>query len=88
MDRRICDFHMHSFYSDGDLLPLEIARRTRVLGNRLIAITDHADASNLEWVVNALRRASDEVSRHIDDFELSPASSLPTCPWEHPGTGT
>ncbi|MDH7555982.1 MAG: histidinol phosphate phosphatase domain-containing protein [Candidatus Methanosuratincola sp.] len=80
MDRRICDFHMHSFYSDGDLLPSEIARRTRVLGNRLIAITDHADASNLEWVVNALRRASDEVSRHLDDFDLVPGVELTHVP--------
>jgi len=80
MDRRICDFHMHSFYSDGDLLPSEIARRTRVLRNRLIAITDHADASNLEWVVNALRRASVEVSRHIDDFELVPGVELTHVP--------
>lgn len=80
MDRRICDFHMHSFYSDGDLLPSEIARRTRVLGNRLIAITDHADASNLEWVVNALLRASEEISRHIDDFELVPGVELTHVP--------
>ncbi|MEJ5293216.1 MAG: histidinol phosphate phosphatase domain-containing protein [Candidatus Methanosuratincola sp.] len=80
MDRRICDFHMHSFYSDGDLLPSEIARRTRVLGNRLIAITDHADASNLEWVVNAIRRASAEVSRHIEDFDLVPGVELTHVP--------
>ncbi|MEN3016008.1 MAG: histidinol phosphate phosphatase domain-containing protein [Candidatus Methanosuratincola petrocarbonis] len=80
MDRRICDFHMHSFYSDGDLLPAEIARRTRVLGNRLIAITDHADASNLEWVVNALLRASEGISRHLDDFELVPGVELTHVP--------
>lgn len=80
MDRRICDFHMHSFYSDGDLLPSEIARRARVLGNRLVAITDHADASNLEWVVNALQRASEEISRHIDDFELIPGVELTHVP--------
>ena len=80
MDRRICDFHMHSFYSDGDLLPAEIARRTRVLGNRLIAITDHADASNLEWVVNALRRASEGISRYLEDFELVPGVELTHVP--------
>jgi putative hydrolase len=39
---------MHSFFSDGDLLPSEIVRRTQVLGNRAIAITDHVDSSNLE----------------------------------------
>jgi len=46
MQRKICDFHMHSLFSDGDLLPAEIVRRTQVLGHRAIAITDHADGSN------------------------------------------
>ncbi len=76
MERRICDFHMHSFYSDGDLLPSEIARRAKVLGNRLIAITDHADASNMEWIIKALQRASEEISKHIGDFELVPGVEL------------
>lgn len=79
MDRRICDFHTHSLYSDGDLLPSEIARRTNVLGNKLIAITDHADASNLEWIVGALRRASEGLS-HLDDFELVPGVELTHVP--------
>lgn len=70
MEKLICDFHMHSLFSDGDLLPSEIARRTQVLGNRMIAITDHADSSNLEWIINALKRASDEISRNSPDFRL------------------
>ncbi|MBC7120345.1 MAG: histidinol phosphate phosphatase domain-containing protein [Candidatus Methanosuratus sp.] len=76
----MCDFHMHSLYSDGDLLPSEIVRRTRVLGNRLVAITDHADASNIEWLVSALQRASDEISRHVDDFQLVPGVELTHIP--------
>lgn len=80
MDRRICDFHMHSFYSDGDLLPSEIVRRTRVLGNKAIAITDHADASNLEWVIGSLKRASEDLAKHSEDFILLPGVELTHIP--------
>lgn len=48
------DLHTHSLLSDGALLPSEHARRAAVVGYRAIAITDHADASNLEHVVRCL----------------------------------
>ena len=50
------DFHVHSFFSDGVLLPSEILRRAAVMGHRALAITDHADASNLEELVPRLVR--------------------------------
>jgi histidinol phosphatase-like PHP family hydrolase len=61
---------MHSLFSDGDLLPAEIVRRTYILDNRAIAITDHADSSNLEHVIKSLIRASDFTSKYMDDFQL------------------
>jgi putative hydrolase len=76
MPRKICDFHMHSFYSDGDLLPAEIVRRTQVLGHKAIAITDHADASNICELVAALIKASEHVSKFVDDFTLIPGVEL------------
>jgi histidinol phosphatase-like PHP family hydrolase len=42
------DLHTHSFFSDGALLPSEMLRRAEILGYGALAITDHADASNLE----------------------------------------
>ena len=48
------DLHTHSLLSDGALLPSEHARRAAVAGYRAIAITDHADASNLEHVLRCL----------------------------------
>lgn len=42
------DFHVHSFLSDGVLLPSDILRRVAAKGYGAIAITDHADASNLD----------------------------------------
>lgn len=45
-----CDFHTHSFYSDGELLPMEQLRRAFVKGHECYAITDHASAGNLDII--------------------------------------
>ena len=47
MSKRI-DLHTHSIFSDGELLPSEIARRAQVLDHEAVAITDHVDASNID----------------------------------------
>lgn len=78
--RKICDFHMHSLFSDGDLLPSEIVRRTYILNNRAIAITDHADPSNMEAIIRALVRASDFISKYYSDFQLIPGVELTHVP--------
>ncbi len=80
MQRKICDFHMHSLFSDGDLLPAEIVRRTQVLGHRAIAITDHADGSNLEQVISVLSKASSQASKYSDGFSLIPGVELTHVP--------
>lgn len=54
-----CDFHIHSIFSDGELIPSELARRAVVLGLRAIAITDHVDHSNLEQVIHSLKKVVD-----------------------------
>jgi histidinol phosphatase-like PHP family hydrolase len=48
------DLHMHSVFSDGELIPAELARRAEMTGCRVIAITDHVDQSNVEPVVTAI----------------------------------
>ncbi len=80
MPRRICDFHMHSIFSDGDLLPSEIVRRTEVLGCKAIAITDHVDPSNLEHVVRSMVRAAEFTSKYADGFLLLPGVELTHVP--------
>ncbi len=50
------DLHTHSFLSDGELLPSEMLRRVAVLGFEALAITDHADASNMAFIIESLRR--------------------------------
>jgi histidinol phosphatase-like PHP family hydrolase len=50
------DLHTHSLLSDGALVPSEMLRRVAVLGYDALAITDHADASNLDELVAQLAR--------------------------------
>ena len=51
------DLHTHTIFSDGELLPSELVRRAKVLGYEAIAITDHADYTNLEALVAAAKLA-------------------------------
>ena len=48
------DLHTHTTMTDGDLLPTELVRRAAVLGYDTLAITDHADASNIESLIKAV----------------------------------
>jgi putative hydrolase len=45
------DLHTHSLLSDGELLPMELIRRAEAIGCKAIAITDHVDSSNIDFVV-------------------------------------
>jgi len=54
------DFHTHTFFSDGALVPSEHVRRVEQMGYRAIAITDHADSSNIGILIpNLIRVAKD-----------------------------
>jgi len=45
------DLHTHTTFSDGELIPAELARRAAKAGYRAMAMTDHADFSNLELIL-------------------------------------
>ncbi len=51
------DLHTHTIFSDGVLIPVELARRAKIAGYRAVAFTDHVDASNLEHVLTNVRKA-------------------------------
>ncbi len=59
------DFHSHTLFSDGYLLPSELARRAEVAGYRALAMTDHADASNIETVLDSLLRSAARLNKHM-----------------------
>ena len=47
------DFHCHTTMSDGEMLPTELIRRMAILGYTEMAISDHADFSNVEELIRA-----------------------------------
>jgi histidinol phosphatase-like PHP family hydrolase len=50
----VIDLHTHSIFSDGELIPSELARRAKVTGYSALAITDHGDHSNFDFIISRL----------------------------------
>lgn len=48
------NLHAHTFISDGELLPSEVAVRYQDKGYSVIAITDHADYSNIKQLAKSI----------------------------------
>lgn len=57
------DLHTHSLFSDGVLVPSELVRRAVTKGYEAIAITDHADASNLDFIIPRVAAACRELTK-------------------------
>lgn len=56
------DLHSHTFFSDGALVPAEHLRRVEVLGYTAIAITDHVDSSNLDFIIPRIAQAAKDLN--------------------------
>jgi len=54
----VYDLHTHTVLTDGEMLPVELVRRLSVLGYTQLGITDHADASNIEELIKAVKNWS------------------------------
>ena len=70
------DLHTHTFFSDGALGPAEHLRRFEVLGYEAVAITDHADSSNIDFIVPRIVQAAKDLNplcktRLIPGIELT-----------------
>ncbi len=64
MNDILIDLHAHSLLSDGALLPSELVRRYEVAGFSAVAITDHADSSNIDFVINSLEKVTTQLNRY------------------------
>jgi histidinol phosphatase-like PHP family hydrolase len=53
------DLHTHSIFSDGSLIPSELVRRAFIHGYKAVAITDHVDFTNIEFVLKNIRKIKD-----------------------------
>lgn len=62
------DLHTHTFFSDGELIPAELARRAAVQGYRALAMTDHGDTSNLDLIIPRLCRVAADLA---EEFEMT-----------------
>ena len=51
---KMYNLHTHSILSDGGLLASEVAMRYLALGYKTIAITDHADYSNIDIIIKSV----------------------------------
>lgn len=58
------DLHTHCLFSDGELIPAEHLRRVEILGYSAVAITDHADSSNLDFIIPRLIQAATDLNQH------------------------
>lgn len=57
------DLHTHSIFSDGELIPYELIRRAEEKGYRYIAITDHLDFSNMDFVIPRIVRVVEKINK-------------------------
>lgn len=60
------DLHTHCFFSDGQLVPAEHLRRVEVLGYKAIALTDHADSSNIDFILPRILKAAADLNKYSD----------------------
>jgi len=74
------DLHTHSFLSDGVLGPAELARRCLVRGYRGLVISDHADHSNIEFVVESTCRFCGAVEGKFGEMRVLPGCEVTHVP--------
>ena len=58
------DLHTHTLLSDGELLPSELVRRAEVAGYSVIALTDHVDQSNIDFVLSGLVKVAGVLNKY------------------------
>lgn len=59
------DLHTHTLFSDGILIPAEHLQRFQVLGYEAVAITDHADSSNIDFIVPRIVQVAADLNPHF-----------------------
>jgi len=59
------DLHTHTFLSDGDLIPSELARRAEEKGYTVLGITDHIDFSNFEFVISSILKVAESINKSM-----------------------
>jgi len=73
------DFHTHTVFSDGGMIPAGLMQRAIVRGCLGLAITDHVDSSNLEWAFENLLKFVEELGQEWQP-SIVPGGDVTTAP--------
>ena len=73
------DLHTHCLFSDGELVPAEHLRRVEILGYEAVALTDHADSSNLDFIIPRIKKAAEDLNKYCQT-KLIPGIELTHVP--------
>ena len=73
------DFHTHTVFSDGGMIPAGLMQRALVRGCLGLAITDHVDSSNLEWAFKNLLKFVEELGQEWQP-DIVPGGAVTTAP--------
>jgi putative hydrolase len=75
------DLHTHTIFSDGELIPFELIRRAESTGYTALAITDHVDVSNIDFVIPRIVKAVEKI-RTISKMNVFPGAEITHVPPE------
>jgi putative hydrolase len=80
----VIDLHTHSIFSDGELIPAELAQRAYAAGYKVLAITDHVDHSNIDFIIPRIIKVCSKITEkgkitalpgveltHVDPSDIS-----------------
>lgn len=56
------DLHTHTLYSDGVLIPSELVRRFEALHYDAVALTDHSDSSNIDFIIPRIVQVAEDLN--------------------------
>jgi putative hydrolase len=59
------NLHNHTFFSDGCLCPSELAYRAQLKGYSALGLTDHADFSNIDFIIPRMIAVSKDLGRAL-----------------------
>ena len=77
--RKMIDLHVHTLFSDGELIPSELVRRVESLNYAAVAITDHADSSNMDFIVPRIIQVAEDLNRY-QEVKVIPGIELTHVP--------
>ncbi|MBW1615453.1 MAG: histidinol phosphate phosphatase domain-containing protein [Deltaproteobacteria bacterium] len=74
------DLHSHTIYSDGELIPAELVRRAQSIGLKAIAITDHDDGSNMDFIIPKIVSIALELNYILKNIKVIPGIEITHVP--------